>query len=80
MEHKCDRSWERGAGFYAGAIGTIEYLKEDKMWVAHCDEYGTEIKYCPFCGMNLALLNWTEKEIDAKNNVGIAIGIVSKDL
>lgn len=38
---------------YGTAIAHIEYVEEDDFWVAHCDEYVTIIKYCPFCGEKL---------------------------
>jgi len=38
---------------YGEAIAHIEYVEEGNFWVAHCDEYATVIKYCPFCGKEL---------------------------
>jgi hypothetical protein len=83
MIHECDRREIDGIPmdhkrFFGQAVSIIERI--DGVWVAHNDEYQSGIKYCPFCGMNLALLNWTEEEMEATNNVGTAIGIVSKDL
>lgn len=42
-----------GISNYGPAIVHIEYVEEDNFWVAHCDEYVTIIKYCPFCGKKL---------------------------
>lgn len=42
-----------GISNYGEAIGYIEYVEEGNFWVAHCDEYTTIIKYCPFCGEKL---------------------------
>lgn len=38
---------------YGEAIVYIEYVEDGDFWVAHCDEYATVIKYCPFCGIEL---------------------------
>jgi len=38
---------------YGEAIEYIEYVEEGDFWVAHCNEYATIIKYCPFCGKKL---------------------------
>ena len=38
---------------YGPSIRYIEYAPDLSMWVAHCDEYATIIKYCPFCGEEL---------------------------
>lgn len=57
------RDYSRSDIFNLGhgqAIGYIEFDFNNKVWIAHCNEYGNVIKYCPFCGMTLPL----------KNNVG----------
>jgi len=45
----------RGAGVnisvYGEAIVKIEYAGD--VAFAHCDEYATQINYCPFCGKKL---------------------------
>lgn len=38
---------------HGAAIGYIEFDLNAKVWVAHCDEYGNVITYCPFCGIKL---------------------------
>ena len=35
------------------SISYIEFDLNEKVWVAHCDEYGNVIIYCPFCGIKL---------------------------
>ena len=49
---------------YGHAIGNIEYGpvtqpdgSNPSFWYATNGEYGTEIFFCPFCGLNLASLN-----------------------
>lgn len=39
--------------FYGPSIAVIEYVEEGDFWVAHCGEYATKIKFCPFCGGEL---------------------------
>lgn len=63
MQEEIERSWKR-----IGRIGTIsnhgeairyiEYAPELNVWVAHCDEYATVIKYCPFCGEELGVADF----------------------
>jgi hypothetical protein len=38
---------------HGSTIRKIEFDEEYDVWVAHCDEYGDVIKYCPFCGRKL---------------------------
>jgi hypothetical protein len=90
MEHKCDREWVISQLSGSRLNGSKDHItcgeaitsviRVNGKWFAYNDEYATEIRYCPFCGLDLKLLDWEEEEFDAKNNVGMAIGIVDKDL
>ena len=55
MEHICDRKELRKSNdyLYGEAVTEIIYYEDDKVWLASNDEYGTVIRYCPFCGINL---------------------------
>jgi len=62
MIHSCEE-WDKvkdielrvDIPWYGPSITRIEYVKEHKRWIAHCDEYASIIKYCPFCGEQLPL-------------------------
>jgi wobble nucleotide-excising tRNase len=71
MEHKCkqiEQSLKNDVGRivdgnklipnHGPAISHIEYVSSMNVWVAHCDEYATVIKYCPFCGEELAVADF----------------------
>lgn len=73
MEHKCkqmEQSLRNDVGRivheddnrvisnHGPAIRHIEYVPNMNIWVAHCDEYATVIKYCPFCGEELAVADF----------------------
>jgi hypothetical protein len=56
IEHICDRK-ELGTDkeyLYGEAVTEIIYHIQDKVWLASNNEYGTIIKYCPFCGVLLS--------------------------
>ena len=69
MQEEIERSWERLSRIgiipnHGPAIRHIEHVPDfgviknhevifENVWVAHCDEYATVIKYCPFCGTEL---------------------------
>lgn len=48
--HLCDKRNTDGY-LYWTAIWIIQNVTIDwrNLWLAHNDEYGTEIEYCPFC-------------------------------
>ena len=59
-EHKCDRSWQpdifervEGLESYGPAIRKV--VKVNDKWYAYNHEYTTEIRFCPFCGLDLRL-------------------------
>jgi hypothetical protein len=56
-EHRCagfpgENDWQ----YYGPAIGVIEFQERSGNWLAQNGdgEYGTYIRFCPFCGVELA--------------------------
>ena len=53
VPHKCPKGTRWGAmTHYGHAITKIEWF-DRKWWAQTGSEYGTAIKFCPFCGLKL---------------------------
>ena len=62
--HKVHRYDHKPKPFNIGhgsAIRKIELDFKEKLWIAHCDEYGDVIDFCPFCGI---ILTEPKKSVD----------------
>lgn len=46
-----------GCAFDAIEYGEFSRISNRRGWVAHNEEYGTFINYCPFCGVKLEAVN-----------------------
>ena len=54
IEHKCPAYIDSRLGYGAALCDTIDYDAETGLWVAGNGEYGTAVRYCPWCGLKLA--------------------------
>ena len=57
MEHKCPDYIDEHETISPALDQSIIWMEKDNAWYAGNIEYGTQVKFCPWCGLDLNTLH-----------------------